>query len=119
MMVSAPDIDREIVPPVRLLSVVSDIGGEVGIAPITLAEDAILVIPKGGSTQPECAILLIGQSPLREFLEGRGDLALLIDPRLGIVFIEIDTEVAEILILLGSEPRDCPIAEPLATGGAV
>ena len=88
MVVGTPDVDH-VVDTLELVPVVGDVGGEVGVLPVRLDEDAVLVVTEVGGTEPQCALNVTIEvaelvEPLKGTVDGGGPvLALGVERALG------------------------------------
>ena len=98
VVVCAPDVDL-VVGDLELLHAVGDVGGKVGVLPITLDEHAVLVVAKVGGTEPERPVIAtIEQALVVEDLEGTvnvGDTSLvgLIEAALAAPLVKVATHL--------------------------
>ena len=70
MVICTLFVDHTLVAALPFIVVISDIGDEVGIAALTFAHHAILVIAKVSGAQPQCILLFIGMAGTLQGLDG-------------------------------------------------
>src|SRR5512143_784839 len=92
VMVRAPDVDELLKSPPKLVPVIGDVGGEIGVLTVLLDNYPIFIIAKSRRLQPERAVLLISKIPLLQLLDGALNRTVRKQRGLGKPGIEPDTE---------------------------
>ena len=106
VVVRAPHVDRAVEPALGLVLVVGDVGEKVGVAPVRLAQHAVLVVAVGGGAQPQRTALLEQHAALGERLQRRADAVLVVQPALVEEHVEPHPESREIIALLRLQRLD-------------
>nr|GEU28637.1 hypothetical protein [Tanacetum cinerariifolium] len=106
VVVGTLDVDGLVVTALELDDVVRDVGDEVGIGAVGLAHHAVLVVAVVLGAQPQRAFFLVGLAGLVEHVDGRIDLAVLVQRRFEVVIVELDAERLQVDILLVAQVRD-------------
>ena len=105
-MVGAPDVDDVIEAAAELVEVVRDVGREVGVGAVGLAQHPVAVVAERRRAQPERAVLLEREPGVREPRERRRDRATVVERLLGGEDVEAHAEIGERPILLGPLHRE-------------
>ena len=100
-MVCAQHVDGQVVAPVKLISHVGDIAGDVGGVAIGLDDHAVLIIAVLGGLQPPCALSFVELAVVLELLDGLLHGTGLEEGVLVEVDIEVHAELVEGLLNLG------------------
>src|SRR2546429_9543228 len=95
-------IDRPSEAALVLLPVIRDVGQQIGVRAIGLAEHPVLVVAERRGPEPQRAILLVGVAACREIVESLRQQPVAVQPRLEGDHVELDAELAQIRVLLGA-----------------
>ena len=106
VVIGAPDVDGALEAALPLVAVVSDVGHEVGVGAIRLAQHAVLVVSERGGLEPQRAVLLVRVLPLGEIGERLLDELFLVEPGLEEDHVEPDPKLPQVLLLLGAQGLD-------------
>src|SRR5256884_5328387 len=106
-------IDRPSEAALVLLPVMRDVGQQISVRAIGLAEHPVLVVAERRGPEPQSAGLLVGVAPCREIVEGLLQQPVAVQRRLAGDHVELDAELPQIRVLLGALRLDTDL--PAAT----
>src|SRR5688500_18827087 len=98
MVIGAPHIDQAVKAPLKFVGVISDVGGEVGPAPVALLEHAVLVALLfffAGSDEPNGAVGIFHEAPPAQLLDMALDQTLSNEPCLAEPGIKLHPEFGQ------------------------
>ncbi len=104
VVVGAPDVDEVVEAAAELLDDVADVGAEVGVVAVRLADHPVLVVPVVGRAEPEGAVLLVEVAGRAQATDGALDPALAIERALALPDVEAHAERRERGLDPGPDP---------------
>src|SRR3989449_483051 len=113
MMIGPQHINRPSEAALVLLPVIRDVGQQIGVRAIGLAEHPVLVVGERRGPEPQRAVLLVGVAPCREIVESLLQQPVAVQRRLEGDHVERDAELPQIGVLLGALRLDTDL--PAAT----
>ena len=111
MVVGAPDVDEVVEPSAELLDDVADVGPEICVVAVRLADHPVLVVAVVRRAEPEGAVLVVETTARAQALDRTIHPPVAIERALGLPDIESNAQPGERRFDPGADLLGCPLAE--------